>query len=48
MNLYFFWILFLAIFAIVPLMIWKGRNDEVNKSVNTNIKSTSTQKGWFR
>jgi len=46
MNVYLFWILFLALWAIVPLMIIKGRVDEP-----TNLKTTpvikSKKKGWF-
>tara|TARA_B000000557_G_C20510224_1_gene331827 strand:- start:289 stop:432 length:144 start_codon:yes stop_codon:yes gene_type:complete len=46
MNIYLFWILFLALWAIVPLMIIKGRTDESQKSLTTpNIKSK--KKGWF-
>ena len=46
MNIYLFWILFLALWAIVPLMIIKGRVDKP-----TNLKTTpevkSKKKGWF-
>ena len=31
MNIYLFWILFFALWAIVPLMIIKGRVDEAPK-----------------
>mgnify|MGYP001222435664 CR=1 FL=1 len=31
MNIYLFWILFLSLWAIVPLMIIKGRSDESTK-----------------
>ena len=31
MNIYVFWILFLGLWAIVPLMIIKGRTDETQK-----------------
>ena len=31
MNIYLFWILFLALWAIVPLMIIKGRVDDEPK-----------------
>ena len=46
MNVYLFWILFLALWAIVPIMIIKGRVDDP-----TNLKTTpevkSKKKGWF-
>ena len=46
MNIYLFWILFLAILAIVPLMIIKGKTDE-----SPNIKKSSEvqtkKKGLF-
>ena len=29
MNIYLFWILFLALWAIVPIMIIKGKADEL-------------------
>ena len=32
MNNYLFWILFLSLWAIVPLMIIKGKTDETPKS----------------
>ena len=31
MNIYLFWILFLALWATVPLMVIKGRADEAPK-----------------
>ena len=31
MNIYVFWILFLGLWAIVPLMIIKGRTEETPK-----------------
>jgi hypothetical protein len=46
MNIYFFWILFLALWAIVPLMIIKGRRDEIS-SVKTSPAVKSKKKGWF-
>ena len=40
MNIYLFWILFLALWAIVPLMIIKGRTDEAPKiKTSPEIKS---------
>ncbi len=44
MNVYLFWILFLAL--IVPLMIIKGRVDEVPK-IETSPKVKAKKKGWF-
>ena len=46
MNIYLFWILFLALWAIVPLMIIKGRGDELPK-VKTSPEVKSKKKGWF-
>jgi len=46
MNIYLFWILFLALWAIVPLMIIKGRVDEAPK-IQTAPKVKSKKKGWF-
>ena len=46
MNIYLFWILFLALWAIVPLMIIKGRVDEAPK-INTSPKINEKKKGWF-
>ena len=40
MNVYLFWILFLALWAIVPLMIIKGRVDEAPK-IETSPKAVS-------
>ena len=46
MNIYLFWILFLALWAIVPLMIIKGRVDEVpNMQISPKVKEK--KKGWF-
>ena len=46
MNIYLFWILFLALWAIVPLMVIKGRTDEKqNSKTSPDIKSK--KKGWF-
>ena len=47
MNIYLFWILFLALWAIVPLMIIKGRVDEpleIQSSPDVKVK----KKGWFK
>ena len=46
MNIYLFWILFLGLWAIVPLMIIKGRKDESPK-IQTNPKVKVKKKGWF-
>ena len=46
MNIYLFWILFLALWAIVPLMIIKGRADESPK-LNTSAEVKAKKKGWF-
>ena len=46
MNIYLFWILFLALCAIVPLMIIKGRVDEAPK-MQTSPKVKEKKKGWF-
>ena len=46
MNVYLFWILFLALWAIVPLMIIKGRTDET-PILKTSPQNKSKKKGWF-
>ena len=46
MNIYLFWILFLGLFAIVPLMIIKGRADE-EPNVKTSPVVKEKKKGWF-
>ena len=46
MNIYLFWILFLALWAIVPLMIIKGRVDESQK-IKTSPEIKNKKKGWF-
>ena len=46
MNIYFFWILFLALWAIVPLMIIKGRTDETS-NLKSSVEVKSKKKGWF-
>ena len=45
MNIYLFWILFLSLWAIVPLMIIKGRVDEAPK-IQTAPKVKAKKKGW--
>jgi len=45
MNVYLFWILFLALWGIVPLMIIKGKSDESPKLKTTPV--IKTKKGWF-
>ena len=46
MNIYLFWILFLALWGIVPLMIFKGRSDEATK-LKTDPEIKPKKKGWF-
>ena len=46
MNIYLFWILFLALWSIVPLMIIKGRVDQDPKIQNVP-KVNANKKGWF-
>ncbi len=46
MNIYFFWILFFALWAIVPLMIIKGRKDE-DKNLKMAPDLKTNKKGWF-
>ena len=46
MNIYLFWILFLALWGTVPLMIIKGRVDEPPK-IQTSPKVKKKKKGWF-
>ena len=46
MNIYLFWILFLALWGIVPLMIIKGRVDEA-PNIQTSPKVKEKKKGWF-
>ena len=46
MNIYLFWLLFLTLWAIVPLMIFKGRVDEAPKiKISPEVKTK--KKGWF-
>ena len=48
MNIYLFWILFLALWAIVPLMIIKGRVDKSPKIKTFPEAEVKTKKkGWF-
>ena len=46
MNIYLFWILFLALWAIVPLMIIKGKKDDISK-INISPEVNVKKKGWF-
>tara|TARA_B100002051_G_C16490808_1_gene512785 strand:+ start:481 stop:624 length:144 start_codon:yes stop_codon:yes gene_type:complete len=46
MNIYFFWILFLALWAIVPLMIIKGRKEE-SPLANKSPAMKPKKKSWF-
>ncbi len=47
MNIYLFWILFLSLWAIVPLMIIKGRVD-ANPKIKTSPEVKPQKKGWFK
>ena len=46
MNIYVFWILFLGLWGIVPLMIIKGRSDQ-KTNVKTVTEVKTKKKGWF-
>ena len=46
MNIYLFWFLFFALWAVVPLMIIKGRKEETPKTI-TSPDVKSKKKGWF-
>ena len=46
MNIYLFWILFLALWGIVPLMVLKGRSDEAPK-IKSSPKVQVKKKSWF-
>ena len=46
MSIYLFWILFLGLWGIVPLMIIKGKSDESPKT-ETSPKVKEKKKGWF-
>ena len=47
MNIYLFWILFLALWALVPLMIIKGRVDDKPK-IKTSPEIKGKKKGLFK
>ena len=47
MNIYLFWILFLGLWGIVPLMVLKGRTDEIPK-LNSSPDVKTKKTGWFR
>ena len=47
MNVYVFWILFLGLWAIVPVMIIKGRTDDIPK-LKTTPEVKVKKKGWFK
>ena len=47
MNIYLFWILFLALWATVPLMIIKGKTEESTK-IKTSPEIKVKKKSWFR
>ena len=46
MNIYLFWILFLALCGIVPLMVIKGKTEESPK-IKSSPKVQEKKKGWF-
>ena len=46
MNIYLFWILFVGFFSIVPLMIIKGRTDDMPKT-NAIAEIKTKKKNWF-
>ena len=46
MNIYIFWALFFGLWAIVPLMIIKGRTNETTK-VKTAPEIKTKKKSWF-
>jgi len=46
MNVYLFWFLFFALWAIVPLMIIKGKKEQV-KEVKLTSNDKGKKKGWF-
>ena len=46
MNIYLFWMLFLALCGIVPLMIIKGRKDE-SPRIQVAQEVKAKKKGWF-
>jgi len=46
MNIYLFWILFLVLWATVPLMIIKGKKEESTK-IKTSPEIKVKKKGWF-
>ena len=47
MNIYLFWILFLGLWAIVPLMIIKGKTDE-KPVLKMSPEVKAKNKGWFK
>tara|TARA_Y100000589_G_C27011739_1_gene571123 strand:+ start:56 stop:199 length:144 start_codon:yes stop_codon:yes gene_type:complete len=47
MNIVVFWILFFGLWGIVPLMIFKGRNDE-KQALKTTPEINQKRKGWFK
>ena len=46
MNIFVFWLLFLGLWAIVPLMIIKGKKDE-SPNLKTVPEAPKKKKGWF-
>tara|TARA_B100000212_G_C26990983_1_gene370736 strand:+ start:353 stop:496 length:144 start_codon:yes stop_codon:yes gene_type:complete len=47
MNLIVFWILFIGLWGIVPLMIFKGRSDE-KQILKSAPEIKEKKKGWFK
>ena len=47
MNIYLFWILFFALWGIVPLMIIKGKVDD-SPQIKTSPEVKVKKKGWFK
>ena len=47
MNFTLFWILFLGLWAIVPVMIIKGKKD-TPIAIKTTSKQEKNRKSWFK
>jgi len=46
MNIVVFWILFLGLWGIVPLMIFKGKTEE-KQTLKSAPEIKQKKKGWF-
>ncbi len=46
MNLTIFWILFISLWGVVPLMVIKGRKDTPKLQTTKSVKKEK-RKGWF-